>query len=84
MSVCAALTRRHCIQFTIELRFGQNASTDRKTILSVADIESRDGRVVGHLAEERQRDINAAQREKEREQQKRVVAFLRSVLCLLN
>lgn len=43
------LTRR--VELTIELWFGQNASTDRKPVLPVADMESRDGRVVRHLGE---------------------------------
>lgn len=37
---------------TIELGLGQDAPTDRKTILPIADIKGRDGRMVGHLAEE--------------------------------
>lgn len=42
---------------TIELGLGQDAPADRKTILPVADIKGRDGRMVGHLAEEKERDI---------------------------
>ena len=34
---------------TIELGLGQDASTDRETILPIADIKGRDGRMVGHL-----------------------------------
>lgn len=45
----------HCR--TIELGLGQDAPADRKTILPVADIKGRDGRMVGHLAEEKERDI---------------------------
>lgn len=45
------------MRFTIELGLGQDAPTDRKTILPIANIKGRDGRMVGHLAEERQRDI---------------------------
>lgn len=41
---------------TIELGLGQDAPTDRKTILPIADIKGRDGRMVGHLAEERERE----------------------------
>ena len=38
---------------TIELGLGQDAPADRKPILPVADIKGRDGRMVGHLAEEK-------------------------------
>lgn len=41
---------------TIELRLGQDAPTDTKSILSIADIKCRDGWMMGHLAEDRKRD----------------------------
>lgn len=44
------------ILHTIELGLGQDTSTDRKTILPIADIKGRNGRMVGHLAEQRERD----------------------------
>ena len=52
---------------TIELGLGQDAPTDRKTILPVADIKGRDGRMVGHLAEGREKEtFEQQQREKTR------------------
>lgn len=52
----AMTNRLHIILHTIELRLGQNTSSDRKTILPIADIKGRDGRMVGHLVEEKERD----------------------------
>lgn len=41
---------------TIEFGLGQNTSIDRKTILPIADIKGRDGWMVGHLVEDREKD----------------------------
>lgn len=41
---------------TIELRLGQDAPIDTKSILSIADIKCRDGWMMGHLSEDSKRD----------------------------
>lgn len=51
---------------TVELGLGQDAPTDRKTILPIADIKGRDGRMVGHLAEKKKRETLEQQSEKRR------------------
>ena len=43
---------------TVELRLGQDAATDRKTILPIADIKGRDGWMVGHLEKRQQSEEN--------------------------
>lgn len=48
---------------TIELGLGKDTSTDRKTILPIADIKGRDGRMVGNLAEEREKDREQNERD---------------------
>lgn len=50
--------RLHIVLCTIELGLGQDATTDRITVLPIADIKGRDGRMVGHLAEERERHVS--------------------------
>lgn len=55
---------------TIEFGLGQNTSIDRKTILPIADIKGRDGWMVGHLVEDR---------EKDRQQKENDVRYLRFI-----
>lgn len=49
--------RSFILSCTIELRLGQDAPTDTKSILPIADIKGRDGWMMGHLAEDKQRVI---------------------------
>lgn len=52
--------------YTIEFGLGQNASTNRKSIFPIADIKGRDGRMVGHLAEDTEREMFEQQSEEEK------------------
>lgn len=45
---------------TIKFGLCQDASTDRETILPIADIKGRDGWMVGHLPEERERHLSSS------------------------
>lgn len=72
------------VLFTIELGLGQDAPTNRKTILPIADIKSRDGWMVGHLAEVR--DFSSRERERGVRSlahiQFTLATFHRCVLCV--
>lgn len=59
-------TTYHSVLCTIELGLGKDAPTDRKTILPVADIKGRDGRMVGHLAAGGERETFEQQCERKR------------------
>lgn len=63
---------------TIELGLGQDASTDWVTILPIADIKGRDGRMVRHLAGQKEK-----QSEKERCHIPSGMNYILHFLCVL-
>lgn len=65
------------INCTIEFGPGQDASTNRKPILPIADIKGRDGWMVRHLAEDTERERNLSSRAR----QKKIVRY---PLALIN